>query len=123
MKNLNNMNNNVNTWIITDDGQMVYCVNSQLWWVAQIHYWEDDYCVSLDLIDLDCYDEEDVTTVLKMFGYSGKDEVSNQLIAEMLAEDIDDFNCVFKGVFDECYNWMHKKNGLKDYANRVYGIK
>lgn len=109
----------VKTWIKTDDGQMVMKIRDNLWIVAQIRNWFDDYCVSINLVDIEAYDKEDIAGISGYFGYDGTEELTEQIIAEMLAEDIDDFQADYKGTYEECEDWMEEV--LPEYCKEVYG--
>lgn len=96
-----------NTWIKTDDGQWVYRQDLSQFWIAQIRLWLDDYCATLNFIDLDTYDIEDIRQTMQFYGYEQDiSEIDPQIIAECLAEEIDDFNANYKGTYKECERWI-----------------
>lgn len=108
---------NYNTWIKTNDGQWVYRQDLGQFWVSQIRLWEDNYCVTLNLIDIDSYDEKYIKETMYAYGYEQDiSEINAQIIVECLAEELDNFQVIFKGTYQECEHWIEDtiKNWGKD---------
>lgn len=112
------MNNNTEyrVWIKTDDGQWVVQQDFNEFWVIQIRLRgdEEEYCVTVNFIDIDSYDIDDIKNTMHSFGYDVLDEVDSRIVAECLAEDIDDFCAEFKGTYEECEKWVEEY--LKEHS-------
>lgn len=107
-------------WNKTDDGQYLYKEDSNKFWVAQIRVWFDDYCVTVNYIDIDTYDMEDIVEILHYYDYDDITDLESYIVAECLAEEIDDFTADFKGTYEECEKWCEEV--MKEYCKEVYKV-